>query len=190
METFNIEHLTVRQLDFFAYNKDCIIGKLEPADGKVRGVLPEQLQGGWIPRWVGTSTKRDRGTLIILPGDDRTRDIVYHSTIRKVKAQGLDFETSKQIAKSKVRFKYEILESLIGYLKQPNATVDDALLFLATGIVPYASWIDLWRDILPESTRTFDEPRMMSFATIVTDVNRNRALLEGKHEVFATTSAG
>ncbi len=185
METFNIEKLTVRQLDFLAYNQDCIIGKLLPSDGKTRGVLPEKLQGGWVPRWVGTTTKSDRGTLIILPGDDRTRDIVYHSTIRKVKGMGLGYDEAKQIAKSKVRFKYEIINAMVDYLKANKPVLDDALMYLATEVVPYESWIGLWSDILPESAKGFDQARMMALATGITDIKKK---LAGVNNEFATTS--
>lgn len=189
METFDIANMTARQLDYFAYNKDCVIGRLEPSDGKVRGILPERLQGGWVARWVGTTTKKDRGVLIILPGDERTRDIVYHATVRKVKALGLSHEIAKQIAKSKVRFKYEIMDAIVDCFKMNNQVTYDALLFLATGIVAYENWISMWRSVLPESTKGFDEPRMVSLATAITAINKKISELE-KNEQTTTTSVG
>ena len=168
---FGLQSMTARHLDFIAYNQKGIVGVLDDDAGLERAILPEQLPGGWTARWVATHAKRNAGMLVILPTDERTRDIFYFATLKRCQNAGLTFEVAKAVTKLKVRFKNEILDEIIEILKPGDSPAITAFAALEE-TTQFDDWYRLWHETLPDCVKDFDVPRMRSLAAAVHAVKR------------------
>ncbi len=104
---FGADQLSADQCDAIALNERGVIGALSGGYG-VRG-HPPVLPGGWACKWVVTPRVGNRGKLVLVPTDGRTRRIYWEGQVRGFQALGLTREDAEIVYFAKgVSFQHEL----------------------------------------------------------------------------------
>jgi hypothetical protein len=131
----------------------------------IRGGIPT-LPEGWDAKWTNTHGEGNRGTLVLVGTDARTRGLLREGKIRKAVECGLTEEQAKKWHKSKARYKHELLRVLA--LALQDKACWPALLDFPNR-KNKQQWAEKWAPISEDYTG-LSVPRLTALSSLLRDV--------------------
>lgn len=140
------------ELDSIALNHGGEVLRLRPEDGVLRrDVSRTNYAGGWRAQWIATEGEPDRGILVLVGGDDRTRGILREGIVRAYERAGLDRAEANTLASTHGPYRREVAGVIADVLRRPAAV--EAVLGRPVEMSPRhrLDWLDEYRAVLPDS---------------------------------------
>ena len=117
---FGVENLDVTQLDHIATTKGGVVGS-QGWGYACNATVPARLAGGWRAKWIATQGMGNKGKLVLMPGDARTREVWLEGQVRWFSERGLSPVHAEILALAKISYRHELCDKLVAVLGNKGA---------------------------------------------------------------------